>query len=73
MGNRAGTASLRALLSVLTGVSHGKLASRGVNKHWHRVLHWRGKMRPPSHVLEVQATSLKNAVLGSEEYRQFKF
>ena len=43
------------------------------HKQWHRVVRWRGKMRPPSHVLEMQATSLKNAFIGSEEYRPFRF
>ena len=43
------------------------------HKQWHRELRWRGKMRRPSDVLEMQVASLKNAYLGDEEYRPFRF
>ena len=43
------------------------------HKQWHRKVRWRGKQRAPAEVLELQVTSLKNAFLGKEEYRPFRF
>lgn len=43
------------------------------HKQWHRDVRWRGGMRAPSNILELQVTSLKNAYLGSDEYRPFRF
>ena len=43
------------------------------HKQWHRCVRWRGKMRAPSDILELQVASLKNAYLGKEEYRPFRF
>lgn len=38
-----------------------------------RDVRWRGGMRAPSDILELQVTSLKKAYLGNEEYRPFRF
>ncbi len=46
---------------------------RAFHKQWQRAVRWRGKMRAPSEILDQQATSLKNAYLGSGEYRPFRF
>ena len=43
------------------------------HKLWHRMVRWRGKMRAPSDILDLQVTSLKNAYLGNDEYRPFRF
>lgn len=43
------------------------------HKQWHRNVRWRGAMRAPSEILEMQVTSLKNAYLGNDEYRAFRF
>ena len=43
------------------------------HKQWQRNVSWRGKMRTPSDILEMQVTSLKNAYLGTDEYRPFRF
>jgi CRISPR-associated protein Cas1 len=37
------------------------------HKQWHRDVRWRGGMRAPSDILQLQVTSLKNAYLGNEE------
>ena len=43
------------------------------HKQWHRNVRWRGAMRTPSDILEMQVASLKNAYLGNGEYRAFRF
>lgn len=43
------------------------------HKVWQRDVCWRGKMRAPSDILELQLTSLKNAYVGTDEYRPFRF
>lgn len=43
------------------------------HKQWHREVRWRGRMRAPSDILEMQATSLRNAFLRNDEYRPFRF
>lgn len=43
------------------------------HEQWRRGVRYRGKMRAPSEVLELQVTSLKNAYLGNDEYRPFRF
>ena len=40
---------------------------------WNRAVRCRGKMFRPSELLNIQVTSLKNAYLGGEEYRPFRF
>lgn len=42
-------------------------------KQWQRTVRWRGKLRTPSEILELQVTSLKNVFLGKDEYRPFRF
>ena len=42
-------------------------------KMWNRSMSWRGKTRLPSEILQAQVQSLKNAFLGREEYRPFRF
>ena len=43
------------------------------HKQWQRAVRWRGGLRAPSDILDLQATCLKNAYLGNEEYRPFRF
>lgn len=43
------------------------------HKQWQRAVRWHGKMRAPSDILDQQVASLKNAYLGNEEYRPFRF
>jgi CRISPR-associated protein Cas1 len=43
------------------------------HKLWQRELRWRGKLRTPAQILDLQATSLKNAFLGKGEYLPFRF
>ncbi|MDP2817715.1 MAG: CRISPR-associated endonuclease Cas1 [Polaromonas sp.] len=43
------------------------------HKQWHRKVRLRGDMRAPSSILDLQVMSLKNAYLGKEEYRAFRF
>lgn len=43
------------------------------HKQWHRNLRWRGGMRAPSDILELQVTSLKKAYMDNDEYRPFRF
>ena len=43
------------------------------HKLWQREVRWRGKLFAPAQVLELQVTSLKNALLGKDEYRPFRF
>lgn len=50
-----------------------KKLAQAFHKQWHRAVRWRGKLRAPCDVLELQATSLKNAFLGNEVYRPFRF
>ena len=46
---------------------------RAFHKLWQRELRWRGKQRTPAEILDLQATSLKNAFLGKGEYQPFRF
>jgi len=43
------------------------------HKQWHRDVRWRGGMRAPSDILELQVNSLKKAYLDNDEYRPFRF
>jgi hypothetical protein len=43
------------------------------HKLWQRELRWRGKLRTPAQILDLQTTSLKNAFLGKGEYQPFRF
>jgi len=43
------------------------------HKLWHRELRWRGKLRSPADILELQASSIKNSFLGKDEYKPFRF
>lgn len=43
------------------------------HKLWQRGVRWRGKLYAPIAILEQQVTSLKNAYLGKDEYRPFRF
>jgi CRISPR-associated protein Cas1 len=43
------------------------------HKLWHRELRWRGKLRSPAEILELQVASIKNSFLGKDEYRPFRF
>lgn len=43
------------------------------HKQWRRPVRWRGGMCVASDILEAQVTSLKNAYLGNDEYRPFRF
>lgn len=43
------------------------------HKLWHRDIRWRGKMRTPSDILELQVTCLKKTYLENDEYRPFRF
>ncbi len=54
-----------------TAVRHKLMAA--FYKMWGRGMSWRGKTRLPSEVLHIQVQSLKNAFLGREEYRRFRF
>jgi group II intron reverse transcriptase/maturase/CRISPR-associated endonuclease Cas1 len=42
-------------------------------KQWTRPIRWRGKLRPPSEILELQVTGLKNLFLGKGSYEPFHF
>ena len=46
---------------------------KAFHKLWGRETRWNTKMRKPSEILELQVTSLKNAYLGTDEYRPFRF
>jgi group II intron reverse transcriptase/maturase/CRISPR-associated endonuclease Cas1 len=43
------------------------------HKLWARPMRWRGKMRTPGEILEMQVTSLKNCFLGKGDYLAFHF
>lgn len=43
------------------------------HKLWHRELRWRGKLRSPADILELQVCSIKNSFLGKDEYKPFRF
>ncbi|MBI5907759.1 MAG: CRISPR-associated endonuclease Cas1 [Burkholderiales bacterium] len=43
------------------------------HKQWQRQIRWLGKMYTLSEILEQQVTSLKNAYLGIDQYRPFRF
>ncbi len=43
------------------------------HKQWQRHIRWLGKMHTLPEILERQVTSLKNAYLGTDEYRPFRF
>lgn len=43
------------------------------HKQWQRHIRWLGKMYTLPEILEQQVTTLKNAYLGTDEYRPFRF
>jgi group II intron reverse transcriptase/maturase/CRISPR-associated endonuclease Cas1 len=43
------------------------------HKLWKKEVRWRGKLRTPAEILDLQATSLKNTFLGKGEYLPFRF
>jgi len=43
------------------------------HKQWHRAVSWRGRMRTPADILQMQAQALKAAFLGEGEYNAFRF
>ncbi|MFO1245780.1 MAG: hypothetical protein U1E71_11455 [Ramlibacter sp.] len=49
-----------------------KLAT-AFQKQWRRAMHWRGKMRAPAEILELQVAALKNTFLGRGQYSAFRF
>lgn len=42
-------------------------------KQWVRSIRWRGKLRSPAEILELQVTGLKNLFLGKGNYEPFHF
>jgi CRISPR-associated protein Cas1 len=42
-------------------------------KQWVRPIRWRGKLRAPAEILELQVTGLKNLFLGKGNYEPFHF
>lgn len=43
------------------------------HKQWRRGVRWRGKLRTPGEVLEIQAAGLRKAFAGVDDYRPFRF
>jgi len=43
------------------------------HKQWHRKVRWNGKMRAWGELLELQVMNLKNAYLGKDDFRPFRF
>lgn len=50
-----------------------RLLVRAFHRMWNRPIRWRGKMFPPSRVLEQQAKGLAKTFLAEETYRPFQF
>ena len=50
-----------------------RLLVRAFHRMWNRPIRWRGKMVPPSRILEQQAKGLAGAFLAEETYRPFQF
>lgn len=49
-----------------------KLAT-AFQKQWRRAMRWRGKMRSPADILEIQVATLRNTFLGRDQYSAFRF
>jgi len=50
-----------------------RLLVAAFHRMWKRPIRWRGKMVPPSRILEQQAKSLANSFLAEDTYRPFQF